>query len=118
MTEEETTIRYSLNLKLFKQDKFFGPGVIELLAHIERTGSLRKGTSEMGMAYSKGWLMIKRAEENLGFKLLTTETGGKNGGGAKLTDECIHLVNQYQLFQQDVYQYANERFEYYFNQLL
>ena len=39
----------------------FGVGVCQLLARVETTGSLRRAAADMGMAYSKAWLVVRRA---------------------------------------------------------
>ena len=57
----------------------FGAGISELLERVEGTGSLRRAASDMGMAYSKAWQIVRRAEEHLGFELMVRRTGGKGG---------------------------------------
>ena len=43
-----------IKVELRAEDKFFGPGVCELLELIEQTGSLQSACTEMGLSYSKG----------------------------------------------------------------
>lgn len=105
---DEGRIHYSLNLKLYRQEKFFGPGLALLLELVETTNSLRMATAQMNMAYSKAWKMIRVAEENLGYPLLETKTGGKGGGGAILTPRAQKLLKAYNDFEQAVYTEANE----------
>ena len=47
------------------------------------------------MAYSKAWTILKNAQLSLGFKLLDSTTGGKHGGGARLTPEGETLLDAY-----------------------
>lgn len=75
-----------LSVRLFTDEKCFGPGVAALLTLVKTCHSLRAAAMEMGMAYSKAWTILKNAEEQLGFKLLLSTTGGKHGGGAQLTE--------------------------------
>ena len=55
-------------------------GVAELMHHVEETGSLSEACRCMGMAYSKGWRIMKHAEEDLGFPLMEGSRGGSRGG--------------------------------------
>ena len=111
---EPKRVHYSLNLKLYKQDKFFGPGVVQLLHTVDETASLRTAAAQMKMAYSKAWKMISRAEKNLGYALLITKTGGKHGGGAQLTLEAKALLTKFMAFETSVYRSAEEMWAKYF----
>ena len=77
MEEKEETLRqklrYDMRLRVSRTDHAFGPGVAELMEHVEATGSLSKGCKCMQMAYSKGWKILKRAEEDLGILLHASE---------------------------------------------
>ena len=69
---------------------------------------------QMNMAYSKAWNMMKTAEEQLGFKLLISTTGGIGGGGAMLTPEAEQLLDDYVAFRKDVARATDELFLKYF----
>ena len=88
-------LRPVVSVRLFTDRKCFGPGVAELLRRVEERRSLRAAAQSMEMAYSKAWSVMKNAEEGLGVKLLLSSTGGKNGGGATLTDEARQLLAAY-----------------------
>lgn len=103
-------LRCLTTVRIFGEDKCFGPGIAELLERVDRLHSLRKATIEMSMAYSKAWRIVKTAEENLGFKLLSSVTGGKGGGGAVLTDDAIRFLTSYRRLEKSVRQYADEAF--------
>ena len=100
----------AVTIRIFGEDKCFGPGVAELLERVDELKSLRKATQHMQMAYSKAWCMIKVAEKNLGFRLLESSTGGKGGGGAELTPEARAFLVSYRFFENKVRQYAEESF--------
>lgn len=55
-----------IKVELRAEDKFFGPGVCELLELIEQTGSLQSACTEMGLSYSKGSRMLRGIERQLG----------------------------------------------------
>ena len=103
-------LRCQVSVRIFGEEKCFGPGVADLLERVERLHSLRKATIEMDMAYSKAWKIVKTAEENLGFSLLVSVTGGKGGGGADLTPDAKNFLAAYRRFEQAVRDYADEEF--------
>jgi molybdate transport system regulatory protein len=41
------------------RDIALGPGKVELLEHIARTGSLRKAAAAMDMSYMRAWTLVK-----------------------------------------------------------
>ena len=88
-----------LSIKLYREEKVFGPGVAELLETVRETHSLRSAAMRMDMAYSKAWKVIKAAEEGMGFPLLDTATGGRRGGGAALTAQAETLLAHYRAFE-------------------
>ncbi len=99
-----------ISIRVFGEEKCFGPGVAMLLEKVDEQKSLRKATISMNMAYSKAWKILNVAEENLGFKLLISVTGGKGGGGAELTQEARQFLSAYRRFEQAVNEYAEEAF--------
>lgn len=108
-------MNYSVNLKLKNSNGiFFGPGPACLLMAIEQGSSLKQAAEQMGMAYSKAWKILRNAESQLGFPLLTKKRGGIGGGGSTLTAEAKKLLRQYLAFQKAVYAGADELFQQYF----
>lgn len=91
-------LRAVISVRLFNEQKCFGPGIAELLRRVNEHRSLRAAAQSMGMAYSKAWTITKNAEEGLGFKLLSTSTGGKNGGGAELTADARLVLEAYERY--------------------
>lgn len=73
----------------------FGDGPARLLDGVERAGSLRKASSELGMSYNKAWRILHAAEQRLGFALLDRSVGGSLGGGSQLTPQAQDLLNRY-----------------------
>ena len=95
--------------------RFFGPGVAELLARARVDTllhrSLRAAAASMEMAYSKAWRIIHEAEEGFGFRLLDSTIGGRHGGGASLTPEAEQLLADYRRFEADIFAYSQARFQ-------
>ncbi len=80
-------------------EKFFGEGPARLLHGIEEKGSLRSAAMSMDMAYTKALRILKNAEAALGFPLTTRTTGGKDGGGSRLTAEGKAWLAKYEAYR-------------------
>ena len=107
----ENNFRPVLTIRIFGEDKCFGPGVAVLLRRVRELHSLRAAAMSMSMAYSKAWTVIRGAEEGLGFKLLTSTAGGKHGGGAALTDEARLMLAAYDEYCEKLRAYGEKLFE-------
>ena len=79
--------------------KFFGEGPYRLLRAVEETGSLRAAAGTMDMAYTKALKMLRHAEQAVGAPLTTRSTGGKDGGGSRLTPEGKELLAKYEAYR-------------------
>ena len=104
-------LRVVLSARLFSDQKCFGPGVSQLLKRVDELHSLRAAALSMSMAYSKAWTVIRNAEDGLGFKLLDSNVGGKNGGGATLTDEARQMIAAYDDYCEKLRAYGAALFE-------
>ena len=91
-------LRAVVSARLFTDRKCFGPGIAELLRRVDELHSLRAAAQAMEMAYSKAWTIMKNAEAGLGVKLLESSTGGKNGGGAALTEDARRILDAYERY--------------------
>ena len=114
----EKKFRPVLTVRIFGEEKCFGPGVAELLRRVEQEKSLRAAAISMAMAYSKAWTVIRSSEAELGFKLLISTTGGKNGGGASLSPEAKRLLAAYDGYCTRLRSYAAEEFKRSFSEIL
>ena len=102
---------YNLSCRLFTDAKCFVLGVAQLLHAVQELRSLRAAALSMDMAYSKAWTVIRNAENGLGFHLLLSNTGGRNGGGAVLTDEARQLLTAYDEYCEKLRAYGEKLFE-------
>ena len=109
-------LKIVLSVRLFTDEKCFGPGVATLLHKVEQLHSLRSAAMDMNMAYSKAWTIVKNAERELGFTLLDSTTGGRHGGGAVLTAEGSALLSAYDSYCAALRQEADRLYEEYFGQ--
>ena len=80
-------------------ERFFGEGPCRLLRAVEETGSLHAAALSMGMAYTKALKLLKTAEQSLGFPLTARTTGGKAGGGSRLTPEGKEWLERYERYR-------------------
>ena len=99
-------MKYKFKLQIGKNEPSFGKGVVELLELCDKYGSLSKAYKEMKMSNSKAWKIIKRAQEDLGYELVHTTSGGNHGGGSYVTFEGKQLIQKYKLFQEKMDRYA------------
>jgi molybdate transport system regulatory protein len=76
-----------------------GPGKVSLLEGIERTGSLSAAARTLGMSYRRGWLLLHSTNEGFSQPVAELSVGGKDGGGARLTDFGRQLVADYRSFE-------------------
>ena len=79
----------------------FGPGKARLLELLDREGSIRRAAAAMDMSYRRAWLLIRDVEAVMGAPVITTATGGANGGGASLTGLGRTLVKRYRIIERN-----------------
>lgn len=99
-----------LTVQFYTDEKCFGPGVATLLSLVKEHHSLRAASMSISMAYSKAWTIIKTAERELGFPLLSSTTGGKSGGGAMLTEQAERLLKEFQSYSEELKAQADRLF--------
>ena len=115
---EEKKLHPKLTIRLYTDDKCFGPGIAELLERVEVHRSLRAAAQSMSMAYSKAWTMVRRCEAALGQKLLDYSTGGRNGGGAALTEHGRRILTAYRAYCRELDGQAEKLFREHFSNLM
>ena len=80
----------------YKDEYVFGFGAYKILKSIQEEGTITRGASALGMSYRYCWGLIKKIEKKLGTKLLETYKGGTiGGGGAKVTESGLALMEMY-----------------------
>ena len=101
-------VRARVKLMLCTDDRFFGPGVCELLERIRETGSIQAAAARMAMSYSKAWKILNHAEEVMGTELITRVSGGRNGGSSTLTGAGEDAVRKFREMEAKLSAYADE----------
>ncbi len=102
---------FDLKIRIYNEHPDFGKGVVQLMNKTKEFGSLSGAYKDMKMSNSKAWKILNRAEKDLDMDLIYRVTGGKNGGSSRLSDEGKMLLDKYQLFVNDVEDYAKQRFK-------
>ncbi|MEE2995513.1 MAG: LysR family transcriptional regulator [Pseudomonadota bacterium] len=73
-----------------------GPGKAELLRLIEDTGSISAAAREMGMSYRRAWTLVETMNGAFRQPVVKAATGGRGGGGARVTDFGREALKRYQ----------------------
>lgn len=85
---------------LFGEEARLGPGKIDLLEAIGRTGSISAAGRELGMSYRRAWLLVDAVNALFRTPCVTASAGGAHGGGAQLTGFGRDLVAAYRRIEQ------------------
>lgn len=77
-----------------------------LLAAIDDTGSINRAARTAGYSYKGAWLLLESAGDLANQPLIETETGGRGGGGTRLTPVAYELLATWRELQA-----ANQKFQ-------
>lgn len=72
-----------------------GHGRVELLARIHATGSISQAARDMGMSYKAAWDVVESMNNLSEDALVERSAGGRHGGGTRLTDRGLRLIEVY-----------------------
>jgi len=106
MTHMDTRIRIYFDARLA-----IGPGRIELLEGVQRTGSLSQAAREMKMSYRRAWLLMQSLNDSLASPASVAAKGGRHGGGATVTPLGRDLIRAYRSFETRVARESRQRFK-------
>ncbi len=76
-----------------------GPGKADLLDAIDREGSISAAGRALGMSYRRCWMLVDVMNHCWAKPLVETNTGGKQGGGAHVTDMGRQVLYLYRSLQ-------------------
>jgi molybdate transport system regulatory protein len=79
----------------FDADNRIGPGKIDLLEQIERTGSISAAGRVMNMSYRRAWLLVDAMNRTFHAPVVATRLGGTSAGRAWLTPLGREVVQLY-----------------------
>ncbi|WP_230409739.1 TOBE domain-containing protein [Undibacterium fentianense] len=89
-------------------ENFGGKNRIELLAHIAESGSITQAAKAIKMSYKAAWDAIDTMNNLAGEPLVERVTGGKGGGGTRLTQRGQQLVDNFKLIEQEHQQFIQQ----------
>jgi molybdate transport system regulatory protein len=76
-----------------------GPGKVDLLEAIARTGSISAAARAMGMSYRRAWLLVDAMNRCFRGDLVEAVTGGTGGGGAVVTPFGREVLARYRAME-------------------
>ena len=76
-----------------------GPGKADLLQAIAQTGSISAAARSMDMSYRRAWLLVDTMNQCFREPVVDTATGGKGGGGARITPFGKKVLRRYRLIE-------------------
>lgn len=83
----------------FEGQHSLGPGKVQLLEAVGEHGSISAAARSMRMSYRHAWEMLDDLNRCFRQPVIETETGGRAGGGARLTDFGRELIDRYREMQ-------------------
>jgi len=88
-----------------------GDGRLKLLKTIDETGSINAASEKLGLSYRHAWGQVQKLEKRLGIKLVEPKTGGKGGGGTKLTEKAKRFLADFEELRRDIDEYVEKKFD-------
>lgn len=85
-----------------EEERFIGPGRIELLERIVETGSINQAAKKMNMSYKKAWDMIQSINRQTTKPIVLTQAGGEKGGGTRVSPEGKELIVAFRKLQAEI----------------
>ena len=82
-------------------ENFGGAGRITLLSKIAEYGSISQAAKSMQMSYKAAWDAIDNMNNLAGEPLMERLTGGKGGGGTRLTRRGEQLIENFRLIERE-----------------
>lgn len=79
----------------FADNGRLGRGKIELLEHIRDTGSISAAGRAMDMSYRRAWQLVDALNTMFEQPSVSSQRGGKQGGGAILTPFGEELIRRF-----------------------
>jgi molybdate transport system regulatory protein len=86
----------------FTDNVNLGPGKIALLEAIKSTGSISDAARALGMSYRRAWILIDSVKQGFSEAVIVSASGGKGGGGARVTAFGDSLIDQYRMLEREI----------------
>lgn len=86
---------------------FFGHGRAVLLERIIEHGSITKAAKSMNMAYRHAWDLVDSMNRQAKEPFVEVATGGKGGGGARVTEAGKKAIKMFWRFHKDLQEFLS-----------
>ncbi len=106
------TMNYKIKSRIWIESEagmFLGNGRVRLLKAIEETGSLSKAARIINLSYKKAWNLLDSINNNAKEPIVITSTGGKDGGGARVTPYGKELIKQFEKVNSETIDFLNKQ---------
>lgn len=80
-----------------------------LLRFISERNSLTEAAKAAGISYRNAWDRINALESNLGEQIVEKKVGGREGGGARLTESGLALLKQFRRVRKYLFDALEDR---------
>lgn len=107
---DQVDLAFDVQVNLNKFSRCFDGELARFLEAVEETGSMLGACQLREISYSKGWKMVKNAEDQLGIEFLVRQAGGSKGGVSFLTGEGKAFLRKYRELEERLEQYAERAF--------
>jgi molybdate transport system regulatory protein len=112
----ENKFRITGMLRIESEDeRFFGPGRLQLLENIMETGSISRAAKRMQMSYKKAWDMVNSMNQHTTKPIVSTQTGGEKGGGTIVTEEGKQLISAFKKLHEEFQMTFDEKMKVFLN---
>lgn len=101
----------TVKISIDKENMFLNSRLKLLLFLIADLRSVRQACLHMGLSYQKAWDMMNKLEHELGYAVVSRQHGGKNGGKTCLTEKGRQLMYAFQQYENEVRDFAQQRFD-------
>ena len=81
---------------------FLGYGRVVLLERIQEYGSITRAAKSMEMSYRHAWDLVDSMNRQAGEPFVELATGGKGGGGARVTEAGGKAIMLFRRFSEDL----------------
>jgi len=89
-------------------ETFLSYARITILERIQGFGSITKAAKSMGISYRHAWKLVGAMNRLSAEPMIETQTGGRGGGGAKLTETGENAIKVFWLVQTHLKSYLTQ----------
>ena len=100
LSKEKGKVTCLPRIRVVSDDQIaLGPGKVDLLEEIDRSGSISKAARGLGLSYRRAWTLVDTMNKSFKSYLVKGCAGGKKGGGAYLTPLGKKMAETYRIME-------------------